>query len=269
MSPEVYFQAHRGSVEEAPENTLAAFRHAWDIPGAVPEADLRTARDGAVICLHDATLARTTDAPEEIGKIDVSELNLEEIRRWDAGARFSSRFADEKVPTLAEVVEEMQRAPGRQLYLDFKHVDLTVLEDFIGERERVGRLILVHGEPRVLLPFTRIFPGIRTMTWLSGTPDRIRRRFAELAAADFPGITHLQMHLQMEQTHSGIRYSLETGFLTAAHVRLRESGRHLRVRPFAFDALSLRVLLDIGIRWFVADAPARFATCLAEARKLL
>ncbi|NJN83397.1 MAG: hypothetical protein HC802_14675 [Caldilineaceae bacterium] len=54
MSPPVFFQAHRGSVDEAPENTLSAFRHAWRFPGSIPETDIRTTADGALICLHDA-----------------------------------------------------------------------------------------------------------------------------------------------------------------------------------------------------------------------
>jgi uncharacterized protein involved in cysteine biosynthesis len=29
--PEVFFQAHRGGMNEVPENTLAAFDHAWAI----------------------------------------------------------------------------------------------------------------------------------------------------------------------------------------------------------------------------------------------
>ena len=35
--PQFYFQAHRGAVDEAPENTIVALQHAWTVPGAVPE----------------------------------------------------------------------------------------------------------------------------------------------------------------------------------------------------------------------------------------
>ena len=51
---EVFFQAHRGGGNEMPENTLAAFKRAFEIPGAVPEVDLRTTQDGVIACMHDA-----------------------------------------------------------------------------------------------------------------------------------------------------------------------------------------------------------------------
>ncbi len=57
---EIYFQAHRVTIVEAPENTLPAYRHAWRIFGAIPEVDVRTTADGVLVCLHDATLLLAT-----------------------------------------------------------------------------------------------------------------------------------------------------------------------------------------------------------------
>ncbi|MBN2356841.1 hypothetical protein JXO59_12065, partial [candidate division KSB1 bacterium] len=67
----VYWQAHRGGgAQDAPDNTMAAFLYAWSL-GGIPEADLRTTRDSVIICLHDATLGRTTDAAAEIASLPV------------------------------------------------------------------------------------------------------------------------------------------------------------------------------------------------------
>jgi len=262
----IYFQAHRGGEEEVPENTMAAFCHAWSIEGAIPEVDVRTTRDSAMICLHDATLGRTTDAPESIRDVDVSGLTLAEIRRWDAGVGFDAKFAGEKVPTFEECLEEMEKEAGRQLYVDFKHVDPDALETLIRERDIEERVILVHARQDELTRFTRVFPRVRTMTWISGTPEDIARKFAALAASDFAGITQVQVHLQAQQTRPEIRYILEGGVLEDALGALANAGAELHVRPFAFDRRSLRRLVDLGIRGFVTDAPARFAACLRQAR---
>ena len=80
----VHFQAHRGGMREAPENTLAAYRYAWAL-GGIPEVDVCTTKDGVIICLHDATLARTTNAPADVKDVPVSELTFEDVRTWDAG----------------------------------------------------------------------------------------------------------------------------------------------------------------------------------------
>ena len=59
----IYWQAHRGGDgHEAPDNTLCAMKYGWSL-GGIPEADIRVTRDHEVVCLHDNTLARTTDAP--------------------------------------------------------------------------------------------------------------------------------------------------------------------------------------------------------------
>ena len=51
--------AHRGASHDAPENTLAAFRLAWEQGADGIEGDFRLSRDGEIICLHDATTRRT------------------------------------------------------------------------------------------------------------------------------------------------------------------------------------------------------------------
>ena len=67
-----------------------------------------SARDGAVVVIHDDTVDRTTD-----GKGEVAELTLAEIKRLDAGAKFKEELTQpsraeggpvfEPIPTLDEV----------------------------------------------------------------------------------------------------------------------------------------------------------------------
>lgn len=95
--------AHRGFSARAPENTLAAVRLAIDAGADMVEVDVTGTSDGHVICLHDETLDRTTD-----GRGRATARTLNEIRRLDAGSWFSPRFANERVPTLGEVLEFAQ-----------------------------------------------------------------------------------------------------------------------------------------------------------------
>jgi glycerophosphoryl diester phosphodiesterase len=53
--------AHRGASAYAPEHTLAAYRLALEQGADFVEQDLAVTRDGVLICLHDASLERTTD----------------------------------------------------------------------------------------------------------------------------------------------------------------------------------------------------------------
>ncbi|MFP4499989.1 MAG: glycerophosphodiester phosphodiesterase [Candidatus Hydrogenedentota bacterium] len=263
--PAAWFQAHRGALDERPENTLPAIEHAWGLPGAVPEVDLRTTKDGVIVCIHDTTPARTTDAPATWAGKPIAEIPYDVLATWDAGAWFDPEYAGTRVPTLDAVFDRMGRDDARQLYLDLKAVALDDVITKIRARGFEKRIIFVHGNPVRCAALQRACGGARTMTWLSGPPDRIRARFKWLARRAFHGIDQLQLHLEATAKQPEIRYALEAAELAEAVAKTRAAGVALQVRPFAFDAASLRGLLDMGIRWYVADAPAAFHAALEAA----
>lgn len=262
----VFFQAHRGGLDEVPENTLAAFAHAWSIPGAIPETDVRTTSDGVMICLHDETLARITNAPEDIQDVPVSQLTFEQIQPWDASGRFAPQYTDQHVPTLRDLLGLMREDAGRRLYLEIKDADLNQLKQLLDEYGVTERMIFIHGDPATCGEIQRFFDGAPTMTWLSGPPEDIRAGFARIAQGNFAGVSQLQLHLRAARTEPSIEYVLDADFLREAVAQTRAAGVDLQVRPFRFDPASLRTLMDLGIRWYVADAPRAFADAVARAQ---
>ncbi|MGH2592163.1 MAG: glycerophosphodiester phosphodiesterase [Anaerolineae bacterium] len=95
--PKPYVIAHRGNSAAAPENTLAAFRRAIDDGADIIETDLHLTRDNAFVCIHDATLDRTTG-----GRGAVADLTLAEIKRYSASYG-RPEFGDERIPALDEL----------------------------------------------------------------------------------------------------------------------------------------------------------------------
>jgi glycerophosphoryl diester phosphodiesterase len=89
--------AHRGSSESAPENTLAAFRLAVEQRADFVELDVQESLDGEVIVMHDADLMRVGRSPHKVW-----EANAVDLRAVDIGSYAGPRFANERVPTLAE-----------------------------------------------------------------------------------------------------------------------------------------------------------------------
>jgi glycerophosphoryl diester phosphodiesterase len=264
---EVYYQAHRGSVDEAPENTLAAYRHAWRFPGAIPEIDVRTTADGALVCLHDATLARTTNAPPEVRDRPVAELTFAEVRRWDAGIRFGPQFAGERVPSLDELLAEVAGAAERRLYVEPKSVDLLDLRRKLDDYAVTERVIFVSGQRETLVAIQELFPGAPAMTWAGGTPDAIRQKVAHWRETGLAGLRQLQLHLPVEIGAPGIHYALDDAFLVETMAWLRAKNVDLQLRPFALDAPTMQRLLRLGVRWFVTDAPEAFWRILHTLRK--
>lgn len=93
--------AHRGASAFAPENTMAAFKKAYELDADGIEFDVKLSKDGEMVIIHDQTLDRTTN-----GHGKVIETRLKDLRSLDAGSSFSDTFAGEKIPLLCEVLEE-------------------------------------------------------------------------------------------------------------------------------------------------------------------
>jgi glycerophosphoryl diester phosphodiesterase len=91
---------HRGYPARYPENTLASFKGAIAAGCDMIELDVTLTRDRRVVVIHDDTLDRTTS-----GRGAVRDHGFMEIRTLDAGSWFDGRFAGERVPELAEVLE--------------------------------------------------------------------------------------------------------------------------------------------------------------------
>lgn len=122
--------AHRGGSLEAPENTMAAFRHAIEVGMRFVELDVQMSSDGELVVIHDETLDRTTD-----GTGAVHDYAFEELRRFDAGAKFGPQFAGERIPTLREVLD-LCASNGVGVVIELKATDINE-----GVEEKVAALI--------------------------------------------------------------------------------------------------------------------------------
>lgn len=114
--PRTRVVAHRGLLLHAPENTLSNFRACLELRLGF-ELDVERTKDGHLVCIHDATVDRTTD-----GSGAVADLTLEQIRQLDAGSWFDPKFAGERVPTIEEVFRLIAaaRPPAKAIAVDIK-----------------------------------------------------------------------------------------------------------------------------------------------------
>lgn len=123
--------AHRGASAYAPEHTIEAYRLAVEQGADFVEQDLQVTKDGALVCLHDLTLERTTNVEEVFpgrSRADVSEdqpsgsqptkhwyvsdFTLKEIKQLDAGSWFNAKFKGARVPTFQEAIDLVRGKAG-------------------------------------------------------------------------------------------------------------------------------------------------------------
>jgi glycerophosphoryl diester phosphodiesterase len=122
MSDQPLIIAHRGASAFAPENTAAAFRLAVEAGADGVEFDVRLAKDGVPVVIHDATLERTAGT-----RSTVADATSDELAKLDAGSWFNARFpllakpefALEGVPTVGGVLDIVKDLAG-PVYIELK-----------------------------------------------------------------------------------------------------------------------------------------------------
>jgi len=141
--------AHRGNSVACPENTQAAFRRAFLDGADLLETDLHLTADGVLVCIHDATVDRTTD-----GHGPVAGQTLAELKRLSASYG-RPEFAGERIPTLDETIALLP--PGAVLALELKtdrFLAPEVARQLAGQLDAAGvatrTVVLSFHLPRVL-----------------------------------------------------------------------------------------------------------------------
>ncbi|WP_230263793.1 glycerophosphodiester phosphodiesterase [Stieleria sp. JC731] len=107
--------AHRGASAQAPENTLAAFKLAWELGADAIEGDFYVTKDQKIVCIHDKNTKRTSpNSPV----LDVAKSTLEQLRQVDVGKWKDPKYAGETMPTLDEVLATVP--DGKQIFVEVK-----------------------------------------------------------------------------------------------------------------------------------------------------
>jgi glycerophosphoryl diester phosphodiesterase len=106
--------AHRGASKEAPENTLAAFRLAWERGADAIEGDFYLTRDGHIVAIHDETTKRTAGGVD----LRVADSTLAQLQALDVGDWKADRYRGERIPTLEQVLAIVPA--GKKIFIEIK-----------------------------------------------------------------------------------------------------------------------------------------------------
>ena len=135
MNNHIQRVAHRGGSHLAPENTLAAFRHALTLPIDAIELDVQMSRDGHAIVFHDNTVDKLTN-----GTGNILDLDFAYLRSLNAAAHFPGGWPQpQQIPTLREVLDlakghvqayiEIKPSKRNGTYGHYPNIAETVLEE--------------------------------------------------------------------------------------------------------------------------------------------
>ena len=115
---DIHFIAHRGALDLAPENTMAAFREALRVGYDCIEADVQETADGSLIIFHDATTGRLCEHDVPVRSLTYATLADHPLIR---GAHVEA-FPGQCIPTLEEFLQFVAES-GLKLQLELKLSD--------------------------------------------------------------------------------------------------------------------------------------------------
>ena len=226
--------AHRGGMALAPENTLAAFGRATSLGLTHLETDVRTTRDGHLVCFHDASLRRVTGHPG-----DVADLDLADLRRLRVAGT-------DRIPTL---VEAMAAFPQARFAIDLK------------DEPSVGAMALLLAQ----------HPGWAERILVAGAWSRWLRRLQDEAPGVTTALGWRSLTTLIACSRGGVRpVGVRPGRGAFAHVPLRlgrmpvhserviARAHELGIRVVVWtvdDPGTMRSLLDAGVDGIITDRP--------------
>ena len=147
--------SHRGEHLHNPENTMPAYRAAYEAGADFIEVDVRTTADGKLVIMHNDTVDSRTN-----GAGAVKDMTFEQIRALDAGIKSGPRFAGTKVPTFDEVLEFARGKIG--VYVDTKRASAADIVAAL-ERHEMQDHVVVYGGFDFLKQLAALRPKIKAM----------------------------------------------------------------------------------------------------------
>lgn len=245
--------AHRGASHDAPENTLAAFRLAWEQAADAIEGDFRLSGDGQIVCVHDADTKRVAGVNHVVASAPLAEL-----RTLDAGRWKDARFEGERLPTFAEVLAALPA--GKRFFIELKtgpEIVPPLVKELAAWRGDHSLLTIIAFDADAVAECKRALPAIRAH-WLTSfkqdKPSGAWRPTAERIATTVKecGADGVGMQGQREVIDKGFVERLTAGGVREFHVWTVDSPD---------DALAFRELGAMGI---TTNRPAFLRAALEE-----
>ncbi len=157
--------AHRGFSGKYPENTKIAFAKAILVGADMIELDITLSKDKIPVVIHDDTLERTSN-----GKGKVRNVSLEKLKELDFGSWMNSKFSEERIPTLEEVLQQIKKTRlGLNIEIkssayEKKYSDLCIESQtlrLINKYKLFNRIVISSFEPKILLRLRELSAKIK------------------------------------------------------------------------------------------------------------
>ena len=253
---EVAIVAHRGASDQAPENTLAAFRLGFEQGADAVEGDFRMTRDGTVVAMHDRTLERT--AGDHRALLEVTDAELAAMSVGDWGEWRGRGFESERTPTLAEALSTVPADRGFLIEVkDGPEIVRPILEVLESTTVAADRITIIAFEPEIVASFKRISPERRVL---------LLRGFRRIEERWRPSVEEI-VELAVRVGADGVGVQANPDVVDERFVEtVRKGGLEMHVWTVNDPDLANR-MRSIGVDSITTDRPSVIGAAIGDATK--
>lgn len=178
------FIAHRGASYNAPENTVASAKLAWELGADAVECDIHLSKDNRIMVIHDKDTKRTCTGKKNL-TIEDSPSTL--LRDLDAGSWKNEKFKGEKIPFLSEIIETTP--VGKSLVVEIKCGIEVIqpLERLMEKCKKEEQIVFICFDWKTIVETKKAFPKNKCY-WLSSSKNGLGKKIREAAEIGLDGV---------------------------------------------------------------------------------
>lgn len=278
--------AHQGGENEAPSDTLYAFKTALTKGVDMIELDVHATADDEIVVLHDATVDRTTNGTGRVDELTLAEIKAFDAAYWFVPVKGTTHSAEESeyifrgvatgavappagfepndftIPTLREV---LQTFPGVPTNIEIKNTlpDTApyekILADLLREFGRSDDVIVVSFLDHAIELFKLWAPEIHTATATVETAIFHTSARGPLPGLPNPRYVALQVPVIFDAIPGVPVEVVNSDFVANAHA----NGLAVHVWTIN-DVPTMCALLDMDVDGIMTDFPTLLEQVLAD-----
>lgn len=203
INAQIEIIAHRGASYDAPENTVASVRLAWEQGADAVETDIWLSKDNRILCIHDANTKRTTGADYL-----VNETESETLRTLDAGSFKDPQYKGEKIPFLEEILAEVPKGKGLVIEIKCGREVIPILKKTLVKSGRNKNISIIAFDFQTITEAKSAFSGIPCY-WLCSNADLYKKNINLAVAAGLDGVSLNNKIITEEISHQLKKLNLQ------------------------------------------------------------
>ena len=236
--------AHRGAAHRVPENSIAAFKHAWELGADFIEADFYLTTDKQIVCFHDED-TRSLNGP----KLHLEKCSWAQLKDLDIGTSKTTRGKGHRMPLLQDVLNTVPKNKG--IFIEIKsNKDIAPHLKKVIEQSNVD-----YAQIHIICFDAEILHKCKTLMPLAKTQWLIKIRSNKLTGSPSPKFKQIAYVLKRLK-FDGIGTNVHNSVLTLNNLKnLQKAGFYWNIWTIN-DPKKVKPLKAYGIDYITTDRPS-------------